>query len=68
MYIHFHYSCVCDVCREWGNEVGFFLKIPVWLVCYAHVFHVYNVDVCVVPDCAYSDFSWSWVDYIRYSV
>ena len=19
------YSCVCDVCREWVNEVGFFL-------------------------------------------
>ena len=36
------------VCREWVNEVGFFLsflKIPVWLVCYAHVFHV-RVYVC----------------------
>ena len=31
------YSCICDVCREWVNEVGFFL---VWLVCYAHGFHV----------------------------
>ena len=40
------YSCICDVCREWVNEVGFFLfflKIPVWLVCYAHVFHVHVV-------------------------
>ena len=35
------YSCVCDVCRDWFNEVNFFLKIPVWLVCYAHVFHDY---------------------------
>ena len=28
--------------REWVNEVGFFLFFlnPVWLVCYAHVFHV----------------------------
>ena len=29
------YSCICDVCTEWVNEVGFFLKIPVWLVYYA---------------------------------
>ena len=38
------YSCICDVCREWANEVGFFLfflNFPVWLVCYAHVFHVF---------------------------
>ena len=38
------YSCICDVCREWVNKVGFFLfflKIPVWLVCYVHGFHVY---------------------------
>ena len=34
------YSCICDVCRNWVNEVGFFLKIPVWLVCYAHLFHL----------------------------
>ena len=37
------YSCVCDVDREWVNGVGFFLfflNFPVWLVCYAHVFHV----------------------------
>ena len=27
-------SCVCDVCREWVNEVGFFLIFPVKLVCY----------------------------------
>ena len=39
------YSCICDVCREWVNEVGFFLKIPVWLVCYAHVFHVHWDEV-----------------------
>ena len=32
------YFCICDVCKEWVN---FFLKIPVWLVCYAHVFHAY---------------------------
>ena len=41
------YSCVRDVCREWVNEVGFFLfflNFPVWLVCYAHVFHE---DTCV---------------------
>ena len=38
-YMRVHvYSCVCDVCREWVNEVGFFLYFPVWLVCYAHVF------------------------------
>ena len=36
------YSCVCDVCREWVNKVGLFLNFPVWLVCYAHVFHVYT--------------------------
>ena len=33
------YSCICDVCREWINEVVFFLfflNISVWLVCYAH--------------------------------
>ena len=30
------YSCVWDVCREWVIGVNF----PVWLVCYAHVFHV----------------------------
>ena len=38
------YSCVCDVDREWVNGVGFFLfslNFPVWLVCYAHVFHVH---------------------------
>ena len=35
------YSYICDVCREWVNEVGFFLKISVRLVCYAHVFHVH---------------------------
>ena len=33
------YSYIWDVCREWVNEVGFFLKVPVWLVYYAHVFH-----------------------------
>ena len=33
------YSCVCDVDREWVNGVGFFLNFPVWLACYAHVFH-----------------------------
>ena len=43
------YSYVCDVCRGWVNEVGFFLfflNFPVWLVCYAHVFHV-HMQVCV---------------------
>ena len=37
------YSYICDVCREWVIGVGFFLfflNFPVWLVCYAHVFHV----------------------------
>ena len=37
------YSCVCNVDREWVYGVGlflFFLNFPVWLVCYAHVFHV----------------------------
>ena len=37
------YSCVCDFDREWVNGVGFFLfflNFPVWLVYYAHVFHV----------------------------
>ena len=34
------YSCVCDACREWVNEVGFFLFFLVWLVGYAHGFHV----------------------------
>ena len=33
------YSCVCDVCREWVNEVGFSLNFPVWLVHYAHVLY-----------------------------
>ena len=33
------YYYICDVCREWVNEVGFFLNIPVWIVCYAHGFH-----------------------------
>ena len=36
------YSCVCDVDREWVNGVGFFLNFSAWLVCYAHVFHVYR--------------------------
>ena len=36
------YSYICDVCMEWVNGwVSFYiLKIPVWLVCYAHGFHV----------------------------
>ena len=40
------YSYICDVCRKWVNEVGFFLfflNFPVWLVCYAHVFHVTDI-------------------------
>ena len=53
MYIHEYghsvsYSCVCDVDREWVNGVGFFLfflNFPVWLVCYAHVFHVHVYSV-----------------------
>ena len=28
------YSCVCDVCREWFNEVGFFLFFLNFLLCY----------------------------------
>ena len=41
-YMHMH-SHVCNVDREWVYGVGFFLlflNFPVWLVCYAHVFHV----------------------------
>ena len=37
------YSRVCNVEREWVYGVEFFLfflNFPVWLVCYAHVFHV----------------------------
>ena len=26
----------------------FFMKIPVWLVCYAHVFHVYIVHIPIL--------------------
>ena len=34
-------TCTCDVCREWVNGVGsFYLNFPVWLVCYAHFFHI----------------------------
>ena len=35
---HDMYVYICDDCREWVNEVGFclfFLKLPLWLVCYA---------------------------------
>ena len=38
------YSYICNVCREWVIGVGFFLfylNFPVWLVCYAHDFHVH---------------------------
>ena len=31
--------------RSGLNEVGFFLKIPIWLVCYAHGFHVISVQL-----------------------
>ena len=44
------YSYICDVCREWVNGVGFFvffLNFPVWLVCYAHVFHVLSHPQCI---------------------
>ena len=51
------YSYICDDCREWVNEVGFFLfflEIPVWLVCYAHGFHVHctcNIHVIYMYIC-----------------
>ena len=38
---------ICDVCLEWVNEVGFFLKISVWLVWYAHGFHVHVHIYCM---------------------
>ena len=41
------YSCVCDVDRD---EVGFFLfflNFPVWLVCYAHVFHAVHILISI---------------------
>ena len=31
--VSYSYIHVCDVCRVWVNEVGFFLN---WLVYYAH--------------------------------
>ena len=33
-------QCPTLIYVEWVNEVGFFLNFLVWLVCYAHVFHV----------------------------
>ena len=42
------YSCVCDVCREWVNEVGFFLFFLFGSVlctcfsCILHVFYMYK--------------------------
>ena len=44
------YSCVCDVCREWVNEVGFFLfflNFPVWLVVLCTCFSC----TCTLVDC-----------------
>ena len=39
------YPYICDVCLEWVNGCFFsifFLKIPVWVVCYAHGFHAHT--------------------------
>ena len=38
------YSYICDVCSGLMEWVSFYIlsKIPVWLVCYAHVFHAHN--------------------------
>ena len=42
------------VCRKWVNEVGFFLsflKIPVWLACYAHGVHVHLAPLDMFFSC-----------------